>query len=130
MNDRQEEPLLTPWIERYRSDPDYVAETMALDFAERVAEAMELQGLTRRALAEKMHVSPAYITRTLNAPPNLTLRTMAAFGIALGIRPSIKVETGLDVQEPISRQERLRPAPARPARQTNSTGKPRTSRAG
>jgi transcriptional regulator with XRE-family HTH domain len=92
----EEKPLLEQWRERYASDADYLAEVMALDFVERVAQVMEFRGLTRSALAEKMHVSPAYISRTLNAPPNLTLRTIAAFGIAFGVRPSIRFPTGVE----------------------------------
>lgn len=71
------------------SDPDYLAEDMALDLTEDISRILQFRGLTRADLSRAMGVSRSYITRMLGSPPNMTLRTIAAAGIALGVRPRI-----------------------------------------
>ena len=85
------------WLSRferkYASDPDYVAESLALDVTEEAVQLMEEQGLSRADLAARMNVSRAYVTQVLNARPNLTLRSVAQLAIALGARPSVHLRT-------------------------------------
>jgi antitoxin component HigA of HigAB toxin-antitoxin module len=80
---------LSDYEARFADDPVYVAESMALDFSEQIAQLMEERQITRSDLAAKLGVSRAYITRVLNAPPNLTLRTISQLCLALGVRPRI-----------------------------------------
>ena len=75
----------------YSDDPDYRAEGMANDVASQVARRMEDLGVSRSALAEALGVNRAYVSKVLNAPPNLTLRSIAAVAIALGIKAEPKV---------------------------------------
>ncbi|MFN8507383.1 MAG: helix-turn-helix domain-containing protein [Dehalococcoidia bacterium] len=84
----------------YRNDPGYVAEGLALLFAENVARLLHDRGQSRKAFAEQLGVSPAMVTRTLNAPPNLTLRTIAAFALALDVPPLALFATPCELPVP------------------------------
>lgn len=75
--------------ESLASDPEYLAEDMALDLTEDISRIMQFRGLTKAELARAMGVTRAYVTRMLNAPPNMTLRTIATVGVALGVQPRI-----------------------------------------
>lgn len=81
------------WLAEYdavfANEPEYVAEGLALRLAEQIVQLMDEKHLSRAELAETMGVSRAYITKVLNAPPNLTLRSIAAVAIALGAKPSL-----------------------------------------
>jgi transcriptional regulator with XRE-family HTH domain len=85
-------PYLEEIEERYQWDPDFVAEQLALDITEQAASIMQDQGITRTRLAELLHVSRSYVTRTFNAPPNLTLHTIAQIAVALGATPKVRLE--------------------------------------
>lgn len=80
---------LDEYIARYQHDPDYVAEGMDLEVAEQVVLLLEQKGMSRTALASAMGVSQAFVSRVLNAPPNLTLRSIAKLSLALGVRPVV-----------------------------------------
>ena len=53
---------------------------------------MEAKGISRKRLSDEMGVSRAYVSRVLNAPPNLTLRTISAVSIALDVRLRVVLE--------------------------------------
>ena len=72
-------------------DPEFVADGLALEFAEQIARAMKSQGITKAELGRRMGVSRAYTTRILDAPPNLTLLSMAKVSLALGLTVHIDV---------------------------------------
>ena len=104
-------------------DPEFVADGLALEFAERVARAMKRQGVTKAELGRRMGVSRAYTTRILDAPPNLTLLSMAKVSLALGLTLCIDVadsdkeeetpdtsESGLPVFETIQARPKDRAA--------------------
>ncbi len=110
MNVERNEPL-EGWISRRKealaNDPDYVAEELALDIAEQIVKIMESKGLTRSDLALMLGVNRAYITKVLNAPPNLTLRSIAAVALALRVKPTVSL-IGL-VREPAERGSIITP---------------------
>lgn len=78
-------------VSGYGIDADYIAETMALSFAEEVVRRIEVKGISRAQLARDMGVSRAYITRILDAPPNLTLQSIAKIALALGMKPELRL---------------------------------------
>lgn len=47
-------------------------------------------GLKKKDLARRLGVSPARVTQVLNGGANITLRTVAQFALALGVRWRIK----------------------------------------
>lgn len=64
-------------------DPEYVASGLALEIAEAITRLMEERGMTRAELAQAMGVAPTFVSRMLNAPPNMTLQTIARCSVAL-----------------------------------------------
>lgn len=57
----------------------------ALDISYQIVEEMERQGLNQKMLAGKMGISPARLSTMLNTQPNMTLKSIAQFELALGI---------------------------------------------
>jgi transcriptional regulator with XRE-family HTH domain len=55
---------------------DYWVEGAILEFTEDVVQRMEEQGISRSALASRLNVRPAYITKILKGENNFTLRKM------------------------------------------------------
>jgi len=84
-------------INDYESSPKFVAEGLALTVAERVAELLLERGMNQTELAVAMGVSRSHVSSILNAPPNMTLLTLARLGIAL----NVVVNVGLHAPEPI-----------------------------
>lgn len=79
-------------VEKFRDDPDYVAEQMVLAFGESMVECMSQRQFNRAELANRMGVSKAYITRILNGKPNMTIRTMAGIAVALKAKLDVTME--------------------------------------
>ena len=85
-----EVPLFTRQHQEWMAtDPEYLAEDMALNLAETISRIMELRAISKSELARRMGVSRSYVTRLLQAPPNMTLKTLATVGLALGVVPRI-----------------------------------------
>jgi len=83
--------LLHEYEEQYANDPDYIAERLALRVTEEAAKIMQNPGLSRADLAARMNVSRAYVTKIFDAPPNLTLRSIARLALALGVKPYVSL---------------------------------------
>ncbi|TAJ17319.1 MAG: XRE family transcriptional regulator [Dehalococcoidia bacterium] len=96
---------LSGWLDHYSSklahDPNYVAERLAIRFADRVAQIMDEEGTSRSELAEAMGVSRAYVTKIMTAPPNLTLRSLAAVALALEAQVEITVSRESDLSHAV-----------------------------
>ena len=96
---------LDAYYRNYEADADFIAEGLAMTVVEDALRIMESNNLSRADLAKVMGVSRPLVSRFLNAPPNLTLRSVARLAVALDVRPFV----GLDVD---SRQRAMRPAKA------------------
>ncbi len=87
------EPLtqLEQWDKEYDShSPEYRAEGLATETITQVIDKLdEAAGGNRSWLAEALGVSRQQVSAMLNAPPNLTLLSIAKLSIALGTRPRI-----------------------------------------
>lgn len=53
------------------------------EFTDAVVRKMDELGLSRRALAAKIHASPAYVTKILRGDANFTLRSMTKLAHAV-----------------------------------------------
>ena len=73
------------------SDPDFVAEELALAITEEIANAMVSEGISKAELARRIGASRSYVTRIMDAPPNMTLRSIAKVGLALGLTPEVRL---------------------------------------
>lgn len=85
---------LGKYFQEYADDPDFIAEGLAIAVLEDALRIMQDSGLTRADLASRMGVSRAHISRLFNAPPNLTLRTIAQLAVALGVKPFMSLDRG------------------------------------
>ncbi len=94
-----ESGLLDKYVRRYEQDTEYLAEVMALGVMEEAVRIMEAQGITRAQLAQRIGVSRAHVSRLFNAPPNLTLASIARLAIALGMRSHVSFESAPHKQE-------------------------------
>ena len=107
---KTENAVLDTYYKQYDNDPDFVAEGMAIKIVEDALRIMKQKGLTRSDLANKMGVPRAQVSRLLNAPPNLTLRSIARLAVALGVKPNLHFlpraqELGLDPGDITSLEE-------------------------
>ena len=71
-------------INAARGTFDYRLEKILLQLGEDLCLLMEHQQLNRTQLAERMGVSPAYITKILDGNPNLTIKSLLKLSDALG----------------------------------------------
>lgn len=85
--------MLDAWAEEYSDDPVFVAEGLAIKVTEEALACLMQKHQSQSWLAEKMGVSSAHISRILNAPPNMTLLTIAKIAIALGVKPDVCLDT-------------------------------------
>jgi len=89
--ERPERPL-EQWVKEYENDPEFIAESLATDVIEEGIRILKSRGLTQSSLAEQMGVSRSHVSRILNAPPNLTLLSIARLAVALGVKPAIVLD--------------------------------------
>ena len=78
--------MLAEYYAKYEKDPDFVAEGLAIAIIENALYVMECQGVSRVDLAA-MGIPKSQISRIFNAPPTLTLRSIARIALALGVSP-------------------------------------------
>jgi len=69
---------------KYKSAPEFIYEGLKYDLSEQLREIMEIKGLTKKELAERMGVSPSYITKIFGAD-NISLKTVAKVLAALEV---------------------------------------------
>jgi len=71
-------------IEKYKDDLEFRTEGVILEFTEKIVAKMEEKNISRSALAKKLGVSKAFISKLLNGNPNLTIKSMMSIADALG----------------------------------------------
>ena len=102
MTDTMNETLAEKWVRQYERDPGFVAEGLATDTIEQVITKLEESGVTQSSLAETMNVSRQQISRMFNAPPNLTLLSIARLAVAFGTKPRIIFDSGAFFIRPLT----------------------------
>jgi len=78
-------------LDKYRDDPEYVAEGLLIDINEQIVELLESKKVTRSELAQKLGVSNAYITKLLNGNENLTIKQLVRLVVALGCSVDVAI---------------------------------------
>jgi len=72
--------VLVNWLARHAPTSEeqraYAQERCLAAGTEAIAQSMEVAGLNRAQLAERLGKNPGYITRVLNGTHNMTLRTL------------------------------------------------------
>lgn len=71
-------------IEKFKDDPEFIAEGVILAFTEKIVAIMKEQDINRTELARRLGVSKAFITKLLNGNPNLTIKSMVSIAKILG----------------------------------------------
>lgn len=94
-------------IDAYKSRPRFVAESLAIKVAERVAKLMEEKHLNQRQLGDLMGVSRSRVSSVLNAPPNMTFLTFVEFSLALGVTPDVEMHVPAESHEGVAEPSRL-----------------------
>lgn len=89
MANRDVDMTLERYAQEYANDPEFIAEGLSIKVTEEMLECLEQKNLSQSWLAQQMGVSRAHVSRILNAPPNMTLLTIAKIAVALGVRPDV-----------------------------------------
>ena len=87
------ERLLETWAHELETDPEFVAEGIAIDVTDEALHILEDLGHNQSWLANEMGVSRASVSALFNARPNLTLLRIARLAIALGVKPRILLDS-------------------------------------
>ena len=81
---QSEQPSQWKEAAKYRRDNrEWLKKSAAI--AVKVLDALKLQGLSQKDLAERMEVSPQHINKIVKGQENLTLETITNLELALGI---------------------------------------------
>ena len=65
---------------------------LAVCIAEELDKARVAAGLKKKDLAKRLGCPPSRVTRVLSGKANMTLHTIAEFGLACGVRWTLKAE--------------------------------------
>ena len=71
---------LYQWAEQ---QDDYWLEGVKIEFTEQMLAQMDALSISRKDLAQRLGVSPAYITKILHGSTNFTLKSMVGIARAL-----------------------------------------------
>lgn len=84
------------WTERQECTDearrDYECERLIAWTLDAIAERMEAQGITKADMARKLGCSRAHVTQVMSGSRNATLRTIAEFAWACGLRAVMQLE--------------------------------------
>ncbi len=94
-------------LQEFEKHPDFIYEQVLFDMNELICQRMVECGVSRSQLAERMGVNKGYISRILNGPANLTLKTVVNVLHALGARPRFVLcdEQVQELEAPMSRKK-------------------------
>ena len=81
---------LKNWLEEYKYDEEAIYYGLMLDLSYYLKQLMLDKGLNKKQLAERMRVSPAYITKIFSGQ-NISLKTVAKILAALEVDAGIKI---------------------------------------
>ena len=79
--------MLEKYYAKYEKDADFVAEGLSIAIIENALQVMQQKGINRSDLAQAMGIPKSQVSRIFNAPPNLTLRSIARLALALEVKP-------------------------------------------
>jgi len=77
-------------LKEYKYDSDFIYEGLILDISTKLKRLMEKKGVTKKQLAERMDVSPSYVTKIFGGS-NISFKTLAKVLAALEIDATISI---------------------------------------
>lgn len=81
-------------LEKWKDDPAFVAEGIALDLSISLNKRLEQLEMSRKELADRVQVSPGRISQIMAGNINLTLLSICKVAMAVGLRPSLNLSGG------------------------------------
>lgn len=109
-------------LEEAKGHPEFVAETISLQIIADLCEAMRRGKLSKKELAARVGVSPAFVSQVLNGKPNMTLLTLAKFAVALDLDCHVRLSAkqpelaiGLPVKRTLRKKGLQQPQPRVPS---------------
>ena len=94
--------MLEKYYSRYEKAPDFIAESLSIAIIENALKVMKDKGISRADLAREMGVPKSQISRIFNAPPNLTLLSIARIAVALGVEPQALLNTEVAAEKDVA----------------------------
>ena len=91
--------MLQRYYVKYQQDPEFLAEGLSIAIIENALNVMKQKGINRADLAREMGVPKSQVSRIFNAPPNLTLLSIARIAVALGVEPQALLKTELAAEK-------------------------------
>lgn len=83
------------YFDKFRADAEYerelAAQQLLIQAGDQLNEILNLRGMKRQDLAEKLGVTPGRVSQALRGDENLTLRSLAKLAHALGAEISLRV---------------------------------------
>ncbi len=83
---------LQPLLARARHAQEYDTEGVKLELAEQIVALMEGAGVTKSALAARLAVAPAYVTKVLRGTTNFTVESMVKIARALSAELHVQLK--------------------------------------
>ena len=84
--------LLADQIRAHRTHPEFIGESIALEFLEETIERMRVRGITQAKLAQTLGVSPPAVSQMFGSGAhNMTLLTMVRLASALDGELTIRI---------------------------------------
>ncbi len=77
-------PWLAEHLDSLQTDPEFLAENLVLDVCEQLCVAMEEEGVSQKALAERLGNSPSAVSQLLSGNQNVSLRRLVEVALTLG----------------------------------------------
>ena len=94
--------MLEKYCSLYYREPDFIAESLSIVIIENALQVMQKKGISRADLAREMGVPKSQISRIFNAPPNLTLLSIARISVALGVEPQALLNTEVATEKGVA----------------------------
>ncbi len=91
--------MLQRYYIKYQQNPEFLAEGLSIAIIENALKVMKQKGINRADLAREMGVPKSQVSRIFNAPPNLTLLSIARIAVALGVEPQALLKTELAAEK-------------------------------
>lgn len=107
-------PTFKSLFDSSRGSLSYKVEGLIIDFTEQLCARLEGLGLSKVDLAERMHTSPAYVSKLFSGGTNFTLESMAKLTEALDadvridVVPKVSIEDWIEVMEKSGPSEKVK----------------------
>lgn len=89
-------------LKAYANDPEFQFDLVTIEVGELIVDRLEALDLSQKQLAERLGVSAARVSQILKGNDNLTLKSLVAVAVALGVRLSV----GFDLDTAVAHDAR------------------------